>query len=62
MKRIIAYKVGRCIVVKNYAAGKRDRFDTFMLNHDQSKAKRVGCELTLTHSIRIATDRGGAKK
>lgn len=54
LKSCIAYRVGRCLIVKNYNAGRRNRFDTFKLGLTRARAVRVGCELTLKHSISIA--------
>lgn len=56
MKRVIAFEVNGCLIVKNYAAGKRNRFDVFKPNGDRSKAKRIGCELTIGHAKQIARE------
>lgn len=54
VRKIIAFQQGTSLILKNYGAGKRDRFDVFELNADKSGAVRIGCELTLGHAKQIA--------
>jgi hypothetical protein len=57
--KIIAFKVNGCYILKNYAAGRRDRFDVFKPNPTGSTMLRIGCELPLGHAKSIAV--GGGK-
>ena len=54
MKRIIAYQIGHNIIIKNYYAGRRDRFDVYRLSPAKENARRIGCELPLGLATKVA--------